>query len=387
MRRWGPVACLLLLGAGVAACGGSDDSGTPATPTSSPTTATTPPATTPTILPSMPTTPATPTGPAAVIGTIATGLEVPWGIAFLPDGTALVTERTTAHILAIAPDHGVTDVGKIDVAQPQGEGGLLGLATSPTYAVDHLIYAYVTTSDDNRVVKLTYDPTTKRLGDPVPIFTGAAKASNHNGGRLLFDPTGNLLVSTGDAADSSRSQSTTSPNGKILRITTNGDAAPGNPIPGSPIWSMGHRNVQGMAYDDAGRLWASEFGQNTWDELNLIQPGDNYGWPTVEGIGSDKRFHNPVLTWTTDEASPSGLAYRAGALWMGALHGERLWRIPVDASGQVGKPKSLFVGDHGRIRTVVVAPDGNLWISTSNRDGRGSPGKGDDRILVVSPGA
>jgi glucose/arabinose dehydrogenase len=149
------------------------------------------------------------------------------------------------------------------------------------------------------------------------------------------------------------------------------------------VWTLGHRNVQGLAYDGRGRLWATEFGQNTWDELNLIERSRNYGWPFVEGRGDDDRFRNPFITWRTEDASPSGLAFARGSLWAGALNGERLWEVPVTASG-TGKPQGWFVGDYGRLRTVVRAPDGNLWVTTSNRDGRGQPAPGDDRILEIA---
>ena len=176
--------------------------------------------------------------------------------------------------------------------------------------------------------------------------------------------------------------------GKILRITVDGDPAPGNPFPDSPIWSYGHRNVQGLAFDDAGNLWASEFGDSTFDELNLIKPGRNYGWPLVEGRsdgqGGGQGLTDPQVVWDTDANSPSGLAFLDGHLWLASLRGERLWRVEVDGA-RASRPVDFFVGDYGRMRTVVVAPDGNLWASTSNTDGRGHPKADDDRILVIRP--
>jgi glucose/arabinose dehydrogenase len=147
---------------------------------------------------------------------------------------------------------------------------------------------------------------------------------------------------------------------------------------------MGHRNVQGLAWDDDDNLWASEFGSQDWDELNLIEAGDNYGWPEVEGVGGAPEFVDPQLVWSTDQASPSGLAYADGHLWMATLRGNRLWRINV-RDGRASKPKAVIDGDYGRLRTVVAAPDGSLWVTTSNLDGRGDPRDGDDRILVVRP--
>jgi glucose/arabinose dehydrogenase len=315
-----------------------------------------------------------------VVRTIASGLEVPWGVTFLPDGTALVSERDSTRVLAIDGSR-VREVGRIDEASPQGEAGLLGLATSPSYDEDQLVYAYVSTSSDNRVLRMTYDG--RRLGEPEPVLTAIPNGFIHDGGRLLFDDDGNLLVSTGEIGEPSLAQEADSLAGKVLRITPDGSPAPGNPVDGSPVWSMGHRNIQGLAFDDRGRLWATEFGQDTWDELNLIEKSGNYGWPVVEGRGDLDEYRNPHVTWSTADASPSGLAFANGSLWAGALRGQRLWEIPLTGKG-TAKPNDWFVGDYGRIRTVTVAPNGNLWVTTSNRDGRGDPAPQDDRILEVA---
>jgi glucose/arabinose dehydrogenase len=317
-----------------------------------------------------------------VVGTVATGLAAPWGVTFLPDGSALVGERDTTRVVAVE-DGQVRTVGRVDGVSPRGEAGLLGLAASPSYERDGLVYAYLSTAEDNRVVTMTYDG--QRLGAPQPVLTGIPNGFVHDGGRLLFAPDGNLFVSTGETGDQRLAQDRDSLGGKVLRITPDGKAAPGNPVPGSPVWTMGHRNVQGLAFDGDGHLWATEFGQDTWDELNRIDEGRNYGWPLVEGRGDQASYRNPSVQWRTDEASPSGLAYLDGSLWAGALRGGRLWQVPVTADG-TGRPRDWFVGDYGRLRTVVVAPDGNLWVTTSNRDGRGTPGPDDDRILVVDPG-
>jgi len=314
-----------------------------------------------------------------VIGTAATDLAAPWGIDFLPDGTALVSERDTTNVLAIE-DGSVRTVGQIDGAHPEGEAGLLGLAVSPTYDEDSLVYAYFTSPTDNRVVKMTYDG--EALGEPEVILDGIPSAFIHDGGRLEFGPDGHLYVSTGEAGEEQLAQDPASLGGKILRITTDGEPAPGNPQD-SPVWSMGHRNVQGLAFDDDERLWASEFGASTWDELNRIDMARNYGWPLVEGEGDMEEYRNPFAQWRTAEASPSGLAYLDGSLWMASLRGERLWQIEVTEDG-IAEPKDYFVGDYGRLRTVVAAPNGNLWVSTSNRDGRGDPGPKDDQILEIA---
>lgn len=313
--------------------------------------------------------------PSGSIGSLATNLRAPWGLAFLPDGRALVTERDTARILAVDATGGVSEVQRLAEVQPRGEGGLLGIAVSPNYATDQLVYVYYSTAEDNRVARL-------RLGSPPePIFTGIPVAGNHNGGRIAFGPDGLLYVGTGDAGDRDRAQDRAFLGGKILRLTPEGRPAPGNPFGDSPVYSYGHRNVQGLAWNSAGQLYASEFGQNQYDELNRIEPGNNYGWPVVEGPSEDRRFTAPIATWATNEASPSGLAVLGDRVYMACLRGQRLYRIAFDGSS----PEALLVGDYGRLRHVAAAPDGTLWVLTSNRDGRGRPTSSDDRILRLTP--
>jgi glucose/arabinose dehydrogenase len=316
-----------------------------------------------------------------VIGTIARNLEVPWGIAFLPDRSALVTERDSGKVLQVSGTS-IREVGDVEEARADNEAGLLGVAVSPSFATDHQVFFYASTDRDNRVLRTTL--VGGRLGTLEPILTGIPLGSNHDGGRMIFGPDKMLYVSTGESGQPDLAQDRDSLGGKILRITADGDPAPGNPDRSSPVWTWGHRNVQGLTFDDAGNLWASEFGQDTFDELNLIQKGRNYGWPTVEGKGDAPGMTNPQVTWSTDDASPSGLAFLEGRLWLGALKGERLWRVDVTGK-QASAEKGFFVGKYGRVRTVVAAPDGNLWVTTSNRDGRGDPADGDDRILLVRP--
>lgn len=316
-----------------------------------------------------------------VSSTIATGLEAPWGVAFLPDGTAIVTERDTRKVLAIK-DGETQTVGTVSEAQPEGEGGLLGVAASPDFAKDQTLFLYYTARSDNRVATATYSD--GRLGNVRPIVTGIPSGFTHNGGRLAFGPDGNLYVGTGDAGNSSNAQNFGSLGGKILRITKTGDPAPGNPQTNSPVWSLGHRNVQGLAFDESGQLWASEFGQSEVDELNKIVKGGNYGWPVIEGKGNVNRYISPELTWPVAQASPSGLAYADGSLWMAGLRGQRLWRITLQ-DGKAVDPQDFFVNTYGRLRTAATTPDGQLWVTTSNRDGRGDPVREDDRILAITP--
>src|SRR5215207_2266387 len=297
-----------------------------------------------------------PNAETEVVGTVASGLAVPWGLDFLPDGRAVVTERDTAQVLVITPAEGagegeVVEVGRIPETAPQGEAGLLGVAVFPDFDRDHLLYFYVCTAEDNRVVRAELDG--NRLGETEPILTGIPGGFIHDGGRMEFGPDGFLYVSTGETGEAQLARERTGYSGKILRITTSGDPAPGNPFD-DEVWSWGHRNVQGLAFDDDGRLWASEFGQQAWDELNLIREGANYGWPEVEGSGRARGLTNPKVVWRTREASPSGLAYWQGDLWMAGLRGERLWQIPLDGTA-TDDPIAHFRGDYGRLRTVEVA--------------------------------
>lgn len=322
-----------------------------------------------------------------VTGTVATGLTTPWGLDFLPDGTALVTERDTGKLLAIASARpaAVRTLGVVKGVAPNGEGGLLGLAVSPHFANDHTVYVYFTSASDNRIAALTVNDGATAITRQKTILTGIPAAANHDGGRLLAAPDGTLFVGTGDAGVKSRAQDLSSLGGKILHITGNGGPVAGHPFPAAPlVYSYGHRNVQGLAFDARGRLWASEFGQNAYDEINLIRPGGNYGWPVVEGPSDDPRFVPPYRYWPTSDASPSGLAIVGDTALMATLRGERLWLIPLGGSAGSATPAATLTGKYGRLRTVVRAPDGSVWLTTSNTDGRGNVRPGDDRILVLS---
>lgn len=315
---------------------------------------------------------------------LATGLAVPWGVAFLPNDDALVSERDSHRIVRVTPAGDVTPVGTIPGVQPNaGEGGLLGIALSPDFRDDHLVYAYFTTARDNRVVRFTYE--NGRIGPLQTVFTGIPAAGNHDGGRIAFGPDGLLYVTAGDALQSDRAQDRSYLGGKVLRMTPDGKPAPGNPFPGSVVYTYGHRNPQGLAWGPQDRLYQAEFGQDSLDEINRLRPGRNYGWPIDEGTEGPSRpdLTPPLRVWRTDEASPSGLAYAGGSLWLATLQGQNVYRMPVAKDGSVGRPQSLFAHRWGRLRTVAVAPDGSLWITTSNRDGRGSPAATDDRIIRV----
>lgn len=308
-------------------------------------------------------------------GTIASGLNVPWAIVFLADGSALVTQRDDASIVRVTADGDVTKVGDVPGVAPGGEGGLQGLAVAP--GDESVLYAYLTGPEDNRVVRLPFDG--DRLGRPEPILTGLRKAFNHQGGALTFDREGHLFVAVGDAAVRETAQDRDALNGKILRIDTQGRPVEGNPF-GNEVWSYGHRNVEGLAWDDRGRLHASEFGDKGADELNRIVRGGNYGWPAVEGDSDDERFVSPLATWPVEDASPAGLAISGDRAFVAALRGQRLWQVPLRG----GEPRAFLTGELGRLRATAVAPDGSLWVGTSNTDGRAQPGKGDDRLVRVA---
>jgi glucose/arabinose dehydrogenase len=315
---------------------------------------------------------------------VATGLDAPWDVAWLGD-RVLLTERDRGRLLELDDDGSTREVRTFEV-DAAGEGGLLGLAVGP----DELLYVYLTTGEDNRVVRLDPDDDT----EPEVVLDGIPAERTHNGGRIAFGPDDLLYVATGDAQERPASQDPTSLAGKILRVTPDGDVPDDNPTEGSPVWSLGHRNVQGLAFDADGRLFAPEFGPDVDDEVNRIEPGGNYGWPEVTGDAGVEGFADPILTRQPPEASWSGgvvltegaIPQWEGDLFVAALRGERLWRLPLTDDGEVdGEPEELYVGEYGRLREVTQAPDGSLWVLTNNTDGRGDPREGDDRILRIGP--
>jgi glucose/arabinose dehydrogenase len=311
---------------------------------------------------------------------LAKDLQVPWGLAFLPDGDALVGERPNGRVHRVRKGGGRKHVGTLSAVRDLGEGGLLGIAVAPTFADDRWVYFYFTSGSDNRIVRKRFR--NGSLGRTRVLLDGIPAASSHNGGRLAFGPDGMLYASTGDAGDSSLAQNKKSLSGKILRMTPSGGVPDGNPFD-NRVWSYGHRNVQGLAWDGAGRMWASELGQSTRDELNRIRRGRNYGWPEVEGGDGDGPYADPFVTWSPEDCSPSGLAVARGRAWVGALRGQSLWQVRLDGP-KAHKKVRHFHGDFGRIRTVQQAPDGSLWITTSNRDGRAEPSAGDDRVVRIT---
>ncbi|BAK37897.1 putative dehydrogenase [Microlunatus phosphovorus NM-1] len=309
---------------------------------------------------------------------VATGLGVPWDLAMLPGGDALVTLRDRAEVVLIAPGEVPTVVARIDDARPEGEGGLMGIALSPDFVDDQFVYLYFTADQDNRVVRYKY--ANGSLTSAEPILSGIPRASNHNGGRIRFGPDQMLYVTTGDnhAKPAYNAQNTQTLDGKILRVTPSGKAPEDNPFE-NEVWSYGHRNVQGIGWDAKGRMYASEFGSGEFDELNLIKKGGNYGWPEAEGRSDNPDFIEPLLTWSTDDASPSGIAVMPnGTVFLASLRGERLWRARWDGDRMTD---DVYFDGVGRLRAVEVVGD-ELWLLTNNTSG-GDPAKDDDRLIAI----
>ena len=309
---------------------------------------------------------------------VASRLAAPWSVTFHED-TPLVSERDAARILEVTDSGHTRAIGHITEAAPGGEGGLLGLA-----AQDGFLYAYVTTAGDNRVIRmaLTGEPGALGLDQAEVIFAGIPKAATHNGGRIGFGPDGRLYITTGDTDRPDSAQDLESFAGKILRINPDDGSVPAdNPFSGSPVFSMGHRNPQGIAWDAEGTMYASEFGQSTWDELNIITAGGNYGWPVVEGRASRDGFIDPVQQWRPAEASPSGMAITDDAIFIANLRGQTLREVPLSDRGF---SRTYLTGEFGRLRDVVRSPDGaKLLVLTNNTDGRGQPGEMDDVLLRI----
>jgi glucose/arabinose dehydrogenase len=363
-----------LVAVALAAC--SSDPVPEATPSASPSPS---PSATVTMDPTPAPTPAS-TGPVEPVpsGDVVTGLAAPWSMAPLDADRALVSLRNSAEVLLLSRQGGgwvSASAGSVPGVVARGEGGLMGLAVAPS---GDAVYAMFTAASDNRVVRMPWDGRT--LGAPSVVLSGIPKGTIHNGGRLAFAPDGTLFVATGDAGTANFAQEPGNLAGKILRVAADGSVPADNPFPASAVYSLGHRNVQGLAFDEDGRLWASEFGAKDVDEINLIQPGGNYGWPLVEGPGGGPGFIDPAAIWSpTSVASPSGIAYADGALWVATLRGRTLYEVRI-AGTEAAEPIGHFTEDYGRLRDVAAVPDG-LWLLTNNTDGRGDPRPGDDRII------
>ncbi|MFH8799245.1 PQQ-dependent sugar dehydrogenase [Streptomyces sp. NPDC017936] len=308
------------------------------------------------------------------VKTVSSGWNIPWGVNWLPDGTALINERDSLKLYRVTRSGARSEVKAEPHIAAFGSGAsLLGIAVSPNWSRDHHIFVYHGAKNDCRIARLTFDGS--RISDYTPLVTGI-KRGLHNGGRIKFGPDGYLYATTGDADEPRIAQDKKSLNGKILRMTKAGKPAPGNPF-GTLVYSYGHRNPEGLTWDDRGRLWETEIGEATHDELNLVKPGRNYGWPTCEGPCSTAGMTAPAHHWHPSRGVPSGLVYTDGALYVAALRGQRLWRIPVHATG-IGTPVAYYADTYGRLRDVVKVPgERALWVTTDKA------GKNADKVLEV----
>ena len=317
---------------------------------------------------------------------LAQKLEIPWALDFLPDGSIVHTERAgRVRLIDIREGLLAEPLLTVEEAAHRGEGGLLGIAVHPDFASNHFIYLYYTyQGHDNlatRVVRFSKED--KVLLDEKIILDNIPAASNHNGGRIKFGPDGMLYITTGDAARADSAQDRNSLAGKILRLKDDGTIPSDNPFPGSPVYSLGHRNPQGLAWDAQGRLWAVEHGSRATDELNLIKPGNNYGWPVIRGDDEETGLESPVIHSGRETWAPSGLAFFDGSLFFAGLRGQSLYQGVIE-NEEVTLRRHLN-RNFGRLRAVVLGPDNMLYILTSNRDGRGVPVAADDQIIRINP--
>jgi glucose/arabinose dehydrogenase len=317
---------------------------------------------------------------------VATGLEAPWGLAFVPDGRLLVTERPGR--IRVVKDRTLDPqpVATLTVVAA-GEAGLMGIVSDPGFSQNQYVYVCYTTQKPgrlvNRVARLTVQE--GRAGDAHVILDDVPGAVDHDGCRLKFGPDGKLYVTTGDAAQPRLAQQRDSLAGKIPRLNPDGTIPRDNPLPDSPVYSLGHRNPQGIAWDPAGRLFAAEHGPGGHDEVNVIVPGANYGWPEVQGRAANPCYTDPIVESEDDVWNPSGIAFRSDDLYVATLRGRRLLRVTFAPDLTSSRVTTLLDRSYGRLRDVIVGPDHALYVATSNRDGRGQPTSVDDRILRVIP--
>ncbi len=301
---------------------------------------------------------------------VATGLAVPTGLAVLPDGTALVGERDTGRLLKVFPDHSpVRPLMTVPGIDPTGDGGLLALALSPTFSEDGLVYAYISTPTDNRVVRFPIG------GSPNPVLTGIPHGAVHNGGALLFAADGTLFVGTGDTGNPALAADPNSEAGKVLHVDVFG-----NPAGSGLIYSRGHSDVTGLCIAGDQKVYATDQ-RGGGDQLQTIADGDDHGFPTPNA-GSVQ----PVASFPAPNGGVGGCAAAGSTVFVGALDGQRVYVAALDHNGTMtGQPQDFLKSQYGRLRSVAMDPQGALWITTSNRDGIGSPVADDDRVLRIVP--
>lgn len=323
------------------------------------------------------------------IHAIAQGLVIPWALDFLPNGSIVFTERPgRVRMINQKGELLSKPIFTLNDAAAVGEGGLLGIAAHPKFSENSFIYLYYTAYQGdgaivNRVAR--YRLKEGRLVPAMVIIDGIPAAENHDGGRIAFGPDGMLYVTTGDAGIKDNAQNIASLAGKILRIQDDGTVPTDNPFWGSPVWSYGHRNPQGIAWDSFGRLWATEHGASAKDEINIIVPGQNYGWPIGGGDEVPRGTMAPIRHSGSATWAPSGAAILGDTLLFVGLRGRELYALTLTKDGVEGEARSYFGKKFGRIRSVTVGPDGFLYLLTSNRDGRGIPKQEDDQIIRLHP--
>jgi glucose/arabinose dehydrogenase len=322
---------------------------------------------------------------------VATDTDVPWGLLTLPDGTMLYSRRDAHDIVRLDPSSGAkTTVGTVPtVSGTDGEGGLMGLAIGPAFTSDHWLYLMYTTASDNRIVRMKLNGLTLDTTSTQVLVSGILRNKYHNGGRLRFGPDGKLYASTGDAQNGDNAQNLSSLNGKVLRLNPDGSVPSDNPF-GNVVWSYGHRNPQGLAFDSQGRLWEQEFGNSVMDETNLITRGGNYGWPACEGTTGTcgtSGYIAPKYTYPTSDGSCSGIAIVRDVVYVACERGTRLYREVISGSS-LTNVTAYFNGVYGRLRTVEPAPDGGLWLTTSNTGDKDSiANNSNEKILRVALGS
>ncbi|NNC04683.1 glucose dehydrogenase [Corallococcus exiguus] len=322
---------------------------------------------------------------------VATDTDIPWGLVNLPDGTVLYGRRDAQNVVRLDPATGQkTSVGTVpNVQSTDGEGGLMGLALSPNFSTDRWLYVMHTSPTDNRIVRLRYENGALNTASLQVLLQGIGRNKFHNGGRLRFGPDGKLYASTGDAQNGAYAQDLNNLAGKVLRLNADGTVPSDNPF-GNYVWSYGHRNPQGLAFDSQGRLWEQEFGNSVMDETNLIQKGGNYGWPNCEGTVSQggsgcatAGYIAPKQTYSTADGSCSGIAVVRDVLYVACARGTRLYREVISGTN-LTNVQQFFVGTYGRLRTVEPTPDGNLWMTTTNQGDKDSiPDNSNERIFRV----
>jgi len=318
--------------------------------------------------------------------TLAENLEVPWALVFLPNRSILFTERVgRVRFIDKLGKLNPTPVAVIDDVLAKGEGGLMGITIHPNFSTNHFVYLYYTYANNNgqtlnRVARFKFE--NNKFSQKTTIVNAIPGALFHNGGRIKFGSDGFLYITTGDSQNPSLAQDKNSLAGKILRVTDEGKPAPNNPY-GTQIYSYGHRNPQGITWDESGRLWATEHGASAKDEVNVINKGVNYGWPIITGGETQQGMETPILNSGADTWAPAGAAFLNNSIYFGGLRGQALYEATINGD-KVGIKEHLK-GELGRIREVIVGPDNLLYITTSNRDGRGIPNTTDDKIIRVNP--